>query len=67
MQNSNLLKVALAQMAPVWLNKDKTIDKIKTYISEAGDKSCDLIVFGEGILPALLQKNPDPMWYRYQD
>lgn len=47
----NELKVALAQIAPVWLNKNKTIEKIKTYITEAGDKECDLIVFGEGLLP----------------
>ncbi len=51
MENANLLKVALAQISPVWLNKNKTLEKIKTYIAEAGTKKCDLIVFGEGILP----------------
>lgn len=47
----NTLKVALAQIAPVWLNKYETLDKIKTYISEAGTKKSDLVVFGEGLLP----------------
>jgi len=47
----NLLKVALAQIAPVWLDKEKTINKIKHYIVEAGKQSCELIVFGEALLP----------------
>lgn len=47
----NLLKVALAQISPVWLNKNQTLDKIYTSISEAGAKECNLVVFGEGLLP----------------
>lgn len=51
MKNENTLKVALAQISPVWLNKEKTIEKVKSYISDAGEKNCDLVVFGEGVLP----------------
>ena len=51
MKNANILTVALAQISPVWLNKEKTIEKVKTYISDAGEKKCDLVVFGEGVLP----------------
>ncbi|AFM02839.1 putative amidohydrolase [Bernardetia litoralis DSM 6794] len=51
MKNTNLLKVAMAQIAPIWLNKSKTIEKIEHYITEAGQKNCDLIVFGESLLP----------------
>jgi len=47
----NLLKVALAQISPVWLNLEKTKEKIKSFIAEAGDQQCELIVFGEGLLP----------------
>lgn len=47
----NKIKVALAQIAPVWLNKDKTIEKIKNYIENAGKQNCNLIVFGEALLP----------------
>lgn len=47
----NLLKVALAQMAPVWLNKQKTLEKIEGMISQAGTQGANLVVFGEGILP----------------
>lgn len=48
---ADTLKVALAQIAPVWLNKEKTLEKIKASIREAGSKNCDLIVFGEALLP----------------
>jgi len=51
MKESNLLTVGLAQISPVWLNKEKTRDKIEGYIEEAGSKECDLVVFGEGLLP----------------
>ena len=47
----NILKIGMAQIAPVWLNKTKTIEKIKDYIKKAGAEQCDLIVFGEGLLP----------------
>jgi len=47
----NLLKVALGQIAPVWLNKEKTIQKIEKTISDAIKQKCELIVFGEALLP----------------
>ncbi|MFT4858028.1 MAG: nitrilase [Planctomycetota bacterium] len=48
---NHLLKVALAQIAPVWLNKDKTLEKVASSIEEAASKSCELIIFGEGLVP----------------
>lgn len=47
----NKLKTALAQISPVWLNKQKTLDKVELYINKAASASCDLIVFGEGLVP----------------
>ncbi len=47
----NTLKVALAQISPVWLNKEKTLKKIIDSISEAGTQNAELIVFGEALLP----------------
>jgi len=41
----------MAQISPVWLDKARTIEKVKAYIAEAGEKKCGLIVFGEGLLP----------------
>ncbi len=51
MENENTLRIALAQISPVWLNKAATIEKVKTYLTEAGKKGCELVIFGEGILP----------------
>jgi nitrilase len=48
---TSLLKVALAQIAPIWLNKQATLEKIMASIKEASDSGCELIVFGEGLLP----------------
>ncbi len=61
MKDSNLLKVALAQLSPVWLNKRKTIEKIEAAVSEAGDKNAELVVFGEGLLPGY------PFWIGLTD
>ncbi|MDT0620081.1 carbon-nitrogen hydrolase family protein [Croceitalea vernalis] len=47
----NLLNVALAQIAPVWLNKKATIAKIEASIIEASQNKSELIVFGEALLP----------------
>ena len=48
---NNLLKVALAQISPVWLNKEKTLQKIEKSIVDASKENCELIVFGEALLP----------------
>jgi len=51
MNHPYLLTVGLAQIAPVWLNKQKTINKVLEAISEAANKQCELVVFGEALLP----------------
>ena len=51
MKSLNEINVALAQIAPIWLNKNKTLEKIKDYIVKAGDLKCDLVTFGESLLP----------------
>lgn len=48
---NHLLKVALAQIAPVWLNKFETLKKVKAAIIEAAENKAELIVFGEGLVP----------------
>ncbi|MEO0527346.1 MAG: nitrilase-related carbon-nitrogen hydrolase, partial [Bacteroidota bacterium] len=47
----NLLKVAMAQIAPVWLDKAATLQKIERTIKEASKEEAELIVFGEAVLP----------------
>lgn len=45
------LKVAMAQLAPVWLNKTETLKKVEDAISKAANNGAELIVFGEGLVP----------------
>ena len=35
-------------MAPIWLDKAGTLEKIKSYLTQAGEQHCELVVFGEG-------------------
>ena len=55
------LKVAVAQIAPVWLNRDATTEKIIECIRQAGGMGCELIALGETILPGY------PFWIQYTD
>lgn len=45
------LKIGMAQIAPVWLNRERTLEKIKKYTRDAAAKKCELLVFGEALLP----------------
>lgn len=51
MKKENILRVALAQIAPIWLDQVATTDKIISYIDKAGKEEADLVVFGEALLP----------------
>lgn len=51
MNKANTLKVALAQIAPVWLDKAATLEKIIASIEEAAEQNCELVIFGEALLP----------------
>ncbi len=59
MEKRKSIKVGMAQIAPAWLNKKANIKKIEASILEAADQSCDLVVFGEGILPGY------PFWLSF--
>jgi nitrilase len=45
------LTIGMAQIAPVWLNREATTEKMLTYIEQAASQNCDLVVFGEALLP----------------
>ena len=49
--HADIVRVSMAQIAPIWLNKSKTIDKIIKYIDQAGSEECNLVTFGEALLP----------------
>ncbi len=57
----NELKVALAQISPVWLNKQATLEKVESTISNAASEGANLIVFGEGLVPGY------PFWLALTD
>ena len=52
------LKVAAAQLAPVFLNKEKTVEKACAAIAEAASQGAELIVFPE----AFISGYPDWVW-----
>ncbi len=53
--------IALAQIAPVFLNREATIGKIVARIDEAASKDCSLVAFGETIAPGY------PVWIERTD
>jgi len=55
---SEIYKIASAQLAPVFLDKEKTVEKACNAILEAGKKGARLIVFPE----AFISGYPDWVW-----
>lgn len=51
MKDESTIRVALAQISPVWLHREATINKIIASIEAAANDLADLIVFGEALLP----------------
>ncbi len=45
------LSVGLAQMAPIWLDRDATRAKIVQWVTDAARDGAELVVFGEALLP----------------
>jgi nitrilase len=55
------LRVGLAQIAPIWLDQVRTLEKINKYVSQAAEAGCQLVVFGEALLPGY------PFWIERTD
>lgn len=53
--------IALAQIAPHWLDREQTLAKMLTYVERAAAQQCQLIVFGEALLPGY------PFWLELTD
>lgn len=49
--SKDLLKIALAQIAPIWLNREKTLEKVIDYTTKASEKGAKLVIFGEALAP----------------
>jgi len=53
------LTVGLAQMTPVWFDRDATLQKACEWIGKAAADGCSLVAFGEGCVPGY------PFWIEY--
>ena len=49
--NPDQIKVGVAQMAPVWFDRERTLAKVVQRIDQAAGAGCDLVVFGEALVP----------------
>ncbi len=58
---TDTLNIAIAQLAPVWLNKKATLKKIEKAIEEAASQKAHLVCFGETLLPGY------PFWLELTD
>jgi nitrilase len=55
------LTIALAQIAPVWFDREKTLAKVSDAISDAAAKGAQLVAFGEALVPGY------PFWIEYSN
>jgi nitrilase len=59
--HSDNLTVGIAQIAPAWLNREQTLAKIVRYVGQAASEGCQLVAFGEALLPGY------PFWIERTD
>ncbi len=55
------LTIGLAQIAPVWLDREATLAKVLQAVTEAADQGCHLVAFGEALVPGY------PVWIERTD
>ncbi|MCH8158906.1 MAG: carbon-nitrogen hydrolase family protein [Proteobacteria bacterium] len=55
------ISVGLAQIAPIWLNRGATLDKVVSWMERAAADDCTLVVFGEALVPGY------PFWVERTD
>jgi nitrilase len=60
-QDRDRLTIGVCQMAPIWLNRQATLDKVIAQIELAASEGCKLITFGEALVPGY------PFWLAVTD
>lgn len=55
------LTVGIAQIAPIWLDRERTIAKVVAWIERAAARDCRLVAFGEALVPGY------PFWIEHTD
>ncbi|MEM7082078.1 MAG: carbon-nitrogen hydrolase family protein [Pseudomonadota bacterium] len=61
MRNMDTVTVGLAQIAPVWLDRARTLNKVIDWVQRAADADCELVTFGETLVPGY------PFWLACTD
>lgn len=61
MADRDSLRVGLAQIAPVWLDRAATLAKVEDWITRAATAGCKFVVFGEALVPGY------PFWIEHTD
>jgi len=59
--SAETLQVGIAQMAPVWLDRERTLAKMVGHAQQAAEAGCRLVAFGEALLPGY------PFWVERTD
>lgn len=60
MSDDSKVKLAAVQAAPVYLDLERTVDKARELIQEAGSQGADIVGFPESFIPG------HPVWYYFQ-
>ena len=51
MSETGKIKVSLAQISPVWLDRAASLEKVENYIGQAAGQGSQLVAFGEALVP----------------
>lgn len=49
--DDTIIRVGLAQIAPLWLDREATLEKVVAWIEKAATENCALVAFGEALVP----------------
>ncbi len=60
-QDTDFIQIGLVQMAPIWLDRQRTIEKAAAKAQETAVLGCDLVAFGEALIPGY------PFWIERTD
>lgn len=60
-EQERTLRVGVAQIAPVWLDREATLQKVATWTERAAGDGCGLVAFGEALVPGY------PFWLEHTD
>lgn len=55
------MRVAVAQVAPVWLDRAATVAKVASWVARAAEAGARLVAFGEALVPGY------PFWIEHTD